>query len=135
MSESSQQELYAKRPLSPHLQIYKWQWTMLYSILHRATGIALSVGVLLLSIGIFALSHSPNAFDMFIYYLTSPFGYFVMIGSSWALFYHTLNGIRHLLWDIGLGFELETAAKTGHLFAMLGSVLCTAIFWFYVFSG
>lgn len=123
----------SERPLSPHIQIYKWQWTMLYSIFHRATGIALTSGILLLSAWITALFMGEASYNYFMGYVLSPLGYIVMIGFTWAMSYHLLNGIRHLLWDMGIGLTLETAHKTGHLFSMVGSIIITISLWIMIF--
>lgn len=123
----------SKRPLSPHIQIYKWQWTMLYSIFHRATGIALTSGILLLSAWITALFMGETSYNHFMEYVLSPLGYIVMIGFTWAMSYHLLNGIRHLLWDMGIGLTLETGHKTGHLFSMTGSIIVTIFLWIMIF--
>lgn len=117
-----------ERPLSPHLQVYRWQWTMAYSILHRATGVALAAGTLLLVWWLIALSTGPEAFDTVQAVMGSIIGRLALLGWTFALFYHLANGIRHLFWDAGMGFELETAAKTGHLVPVVAVVL-TALTW------
>jgi len=102
------------RPLSPHLQVYRFQWTMALSIFHRITGVALTLGAVLLVWWLMAAATGPEAFAVIDGLLTSWVGLLVMIGSAAALCYHTANGIRHLVWDMGLGFELETARKSGY---------------------
>lgn len=114
------------RPLSPHLQIYRFQLTSVLSILHRFTGGALFAGMFVWS-GFLALL--CLGFDPFI--LTRSFFFHIigMVGlGGWlfALYYHLLNGIRHLFWDIGKGFELTTVYATGWL-VVLGSILFTAL--------
>src|SRR3546814_12263005 len=101
-------------PLSPHLQIYAWQWTMLLSITHRATGIALSAGTLLLVWWLLALATGPEAFATAQGFVGSWFGLLLLIGWTWSLFYHLCNGIRHLVWDTGAGFDLSTARGSGY---------------------
>lgn len=101
------------RPLSPHLQIYRPQITTITSILTRITGNALIVGALLLVWWIVAAATGPEAFALADGVLTSWFGDLVLLGSVWALWYHTLAGVRHLIWDAGFGLELETAEKMG----------------------
>lgn len=114
------------RPLSPHLQVYRWQWSATYSILHRLTGIALSFGTLLIAAWVIALGTSPETFETIHHLLTSWLGIFVMMGFCWALFFHLLNGIRHLFWDMGKGLELEQAKMSGNLVA-LGSFVLSGI--------
>ena len=116
------------RPLSPHLQIYKWQWTMVLSILHRATGIALSAGTIILVVWLLALAGGPAQYFQLQQFLTSIPGYVLLIGWTWALFYHLANGVRHLVWDSGFGYDLSIARASGYLVFGL-SVLFTAGFW------
>ena len=116
------------RPLSPHLQIYRWQWTMALSILHRATGIALIAGSVLLVAWLVALAGGPDGYSMLRNFLTSIPGYVMLIGWTWSLFYHLANGIRHLVWDAGLGYDLQVARASGYaVFAL--SVILTGGFW------
>jgi succinate dehydrogenase cytochrome b subunit len=117
-----------QRPLSPHLQIYRWQLTSVLSILHRMTGIALSVGTLLLAWWLIAAATGPAAFDTAQGFIGSWFGRLLLLGWSWALFYHLANGIRHLAWDAGFGFELRTVYATGWAVVVL-SILLTLIAW------
>ncbi len=101
------------RPLSPHLQIYRPEITSVLSILHRLTGVALTVGTLLLASWLIAAGAGPAAFATAQGWIGSFLGILLMLGWTWALFYHLCNGIRHLAWDAGWGFELETATMTG----------------------
>ena len=116
------------RPLSPHLQIYKWQLTMTLSILHRATGVALAVGTLLVLALLVALATGPDAYESVRGFCGSPFGLILLAGWSWALCFHLFNGIRHLLWDAGWGFEIPRAYATGWSVVVLSLVL-TALIW------
>jgi succinate dehydrogenase / fumarate reductase, cytochrome b subunit len=116
------------RPLSPHLQIYRWQWTMAYSILHRATGIALGVGTLLLVWWLVALATGPAAFEGAQAVIGSFLGRLFLFGWTFALFYHLANGIRHLVWDTGHGFDLDVAQKTGHAVPIAAACL-TLVTW------
>lgn len=116
------------RPLSPHIQVYRWQITMTLSILHRATGIALSVGTLLLAYWLVAAAAGPEAFATAQALIGSWFGRLLLFGWSYALFYHLCNGIRHLAWDAGWGFELGTMASTGW-FVVFASILMTVFAW------
>ena len=102
-----------QRPLSPHLQIYRWQLTSVMSILHRITGVALAVGTLLLVYWLVATAAGPAAFATAHEFIGSILGRLLLFGWTVALFYHLANGIRHLLWDAGRGFELRTAYASG----------------------
>lgn len=116
------------RPLSPHLQIYRWQWTMALSILHRATGVALAVGALMLVCWLVALADGPAAFAAIQSFLASWFGRLLLFGWTWSLIYHLLAGLRHLVWDAGAGLELPAARASGYL-AALASVVLTLLVW------
>lgn len=117
-----------ERPLSPHLQIYRRQVQMMTSIMHRATGIALSVGVLALVYGLLALAAGTERWDAFAACLGSPLGKLLMFGFSWALAYHLINGIRHLLQDGGLGFSIPDFIRSSWI-SVIGSVVLTALAW------
>jgi len=112
-------------PLSPHLQIYSWPITMAASILHRATGIALASGTLFLVWWIVAAASGPDSYATFATAANHPIGIFVLFGFVWSLAYHCLNGIRHLAWDFGRGFKVQTAKTTAAL-VILGSLLIAA---------
>ncbi len=101
------------RPLSPHLQVYRWQWTMALSILHRMTGVALAIGTLLLVYWLAAAASGPEAFETAQTVIGSWIGRLCLFGWTFALFYHLCNGIRHLVWDAGYGFELDNAYHSG----------------------
>lgn len=103
------------RPLSPHLGIYRWGWTMSLSIFHRVTGIALAVGTVLLVYWLFAAASGPQSYIRAQALVASWFGQVCLLGWSVALFYHLFNGLRHLAWDSGRGFELKTARVSGLL--------------------
>lgn len=105
----------SSRPLSPHLQIYRWQWTMALSILHRATGVALSVGTLLLTWWLVAAAVGPSAFAKAQGFIGSGLGMLMLFGWTFALFYHMAAGIRHLVWDAGYGFDLQSAEKGAYI--------------------
>ena len=118
----------SNRPLSPHLQVYRPQLTSILSITHRATGIAISFGIILLIAWILATAAGENYFKTVNSIITSWLGKLVLVGFTWALFYHLCNGVRHLFWDAGFGFELSTVYKSGY--ATVGaSVLLTAAAW------
>ncbi len=123
-----------ERPMSPHIGIYRWQLTMTLSIVHRATGIALSVGTLLMVAALCALAAGPDAYAQMHRLCMSPVGVVLLIGWTWALFFHLCNGIRHLLWDVGWGFEIPRAYATGWT-VVAASLLLTVAVWIGVFSG
>ena len=101
------------RPLSPHLQVYRPQLTSTLSILHRLTGIALAIGTLLLIYWLVAAASGPEAFAQAQGLIGSIIGRLLLLGWTFALFYHLCNGIRHLYWDAGYGFELSTVYRSG----------------------
>lgn len=119
----------AQRPLSPHLSIWKWGPHMLVSILHRVTGDGLALvglGVLLWWLG--ALASGPAAYDTFAAVMTSPIGYVVLVGLSWAFFNHMTSGLRHFVLDIGAGYELGINKAWSTAVPVIAIVL-TAAFW------
>ena len=111
------------RPLSPHLQVYRPQLTSVLSILHRTTGVALVAGTLLLVYWLAAAAAGPEAFETARAVIGSFLGRLFLFGWTVALFYHLCNGIRHLFWDAGYGFELETAYLSGWLVVGASGVL------------
>ena len=113
------------RPLSPHLTIYRPQMTSIYSIFVRITGNALLTATLLLIAWLLAASTSAVAFDWVQCVITSWFGDLVFLLSLWALWYHMLGGLRHLIWDTGRGLELKAAERMGWMM-IIGSLLLTA---------
>ncbi len=116
------------RPLSPHLQVYKPQITSALSILHRITGGALVVGTVLLVYWLGAIAAGPEAYATAQAILGSFIGKVLLFGWSWALFYHLSNGIRHLFWDAGYGFELPTVYLSGKL-TVVASFVLTILLW------
>lgn len=124
----SAQEQTAKRPLSPHLQVYRPQLTSVLSILHRITGVALAAGTLLLVWWLVAAAIGPEAYAAASGFIGSWLGLFMLLGWSAALFYHLANGIRHLVWDAGYGFELETVYRSGWAVVAATAVL-TVLAW------
>ena len=123
-----------ERPLSPFMfpTWYRFQITSALSILHRLTGIALAVGSILLVWWLFAVAAGGKLFTTTHAFLSSPIGLELLFGWSVAFFYHLCNGIRHLAWDAGYGFELRSAARSGYA-VLAATVLLTAITWLYVF--
>ena len=120
----------SKRPLSPHLQIYKPQFTSVLSISHRLAGLALAVGSVLLTVWIVAVAAGPEEYAAFTRFLGSWFGRLLLLGWSIALFYHLLNGIRHLFWDAGYGFDLVTAEKSAYA-VLIGTACLTVLAWWF----
>ena len=114
------------RPLSPHLQIYRWPVTMAASIAHRLTGIALSTGTILLAWWLIAAALGPRPYHDFAVAAANPIGRIVLFGLVWSLAFHLFNGVRHLAWDIGLGFDVSTANYTSAIVVLL-SLLATAL--------
>ena len=120
------------RPLSPHLTIWRWGPHMLVSILHRITGGALAiVGLAVLTWWLVAVADGPRAYSTLSGWATHWFGIVVLIGITWAFFQHLFSGIRHLVMDTGMGFELE-ANKKGAIATMILSVVATAAIWAYL---
>lgn len=116
------------RPLSPHLQIYRPQITSVLSILHRITGCALAVGTLLLVWWLVAAASGREAFQAADGFIASWLGRLLLLGWTYALFFHLCNGIRHLAWDSGRGFELKTVTLTGWL-VVGAAIVLTLISW------
>lgn len=117
-----------ERPTSPHLQIYAWGAHMALSIFHRATGVALGAGTLLLVWWLGAMATGEDAYAAFQACMGSIYGQIVLFGFTVALMLHMCNGIRHLFWDAGKGFELDTTRRSNML-VFAGTVLFTGIAW------
>lgn len=122
------------RPLSPHLQVYKWQVQMVTSILHRVAGIILAVGSLIIVWGLVALASGPDAFATFSACAGSVLGTIVMIGWTLAFFYHLSNGIRHLVQDTGKGYAIESFVRSSWL-SIIAAIVLTVAVWVYVLAG
>jgi succinate dehydrogenase / fumarate reductase cytochrome b subunit len=118
----------ANRPLSPHLQIYRPQLTSVLSITHRLTGVALAFGTTLLVWWIIAAATGEEHFRLVQEIMSSWYGLVILLGFSWAVFYHLCNGIRHLFWDAGYGFDLDIAYKSGWA-TVVGSFILTGFAW------
>jgi succinate dehydrogenase / fumarate reductase cytochrome b subunit len=118
----------ASRPLSPHLQIYRWPVTMGTSIIHRVAGFGLALGTLLLTWWLVAAALGPDAYATFQALAFHWFGRLILLGFTLALVFHAMNGVRHLFWDMGLGFEMKTANRTGIAVYVLTIVL-TWLIW------
>jgi succinate dehydrogenase / fumarate reductase cytochrome b subunit len=116
----------ASRPLSPHLSIYKPEYTMVLSITHRITGVGLALGAALVAWWFIAAASGSDYFATVDGLLTSTLGDLVLLGSTAALWYHFCNGIRHLIWDAGYGFDLDVAKRSG-MMVVAGTVTLTAL--------
>jgi succinate dehydrogenase / fumarate reductase cytochrome b subunit len=120
------------RPLSPFMS-YRWQYSNTLSILHRITGCALSVGLLLVVYWLAAAAYGANAYAKAHSFFAHPLVRVLLIAFSFSFFYHLLNGARHLAWDAGYGFEKKTARRSGWI-AFLGGIALTAFFWLLLYG-
>lgn len=120
-----------RRPLSPHLQVYRLPMTAITSILHRMTGVVLSVGLIVLAWWLLAAASGPASFDIAQDWLGSWLGYLVLFGWSVAICFHFVNGIRHLVWDAGYGYELSQASHTSQRIPVIAGALA-ALLWLVV---
>jgi succinate dehydrogenase / fumarate reductase cytochrome b subunit len=111
-----------KRPMSPHFQVWKWHVTMLGSIVHRATGLALYGGAAIAVAWLFAITLGEDRYNQFASLAGSIPGQVILFGLLWSAVYHALNGVRHLVWDAGHGFQPATANFTGWLVLLLSIV-------------
>ena len=119
-----------KNPLSPHLQIYRWHISSLLSITHRITGVINLLALILIFFWLLALSFGENNYELFLLIINSFFGKFILIGFTWSMSFHILSGIRHLVWDLGYGFEIKTANISG-IIVIICSLVLTIIFWLF----
>ena len=117
-----------ERPLSPHLQVYRWQITMTMSILHRVSGVGLTIGAFGLAWWLMAMAQGGGTAGRAMHIVGSPVGLFLLFGFSLALVYHLLNGIRHLMWDAGRGYDIPEVYKSGYTVAAL-TVVFTVLIW------
>ena len=116
------------RPLSPHLSIYKPIPTMVMSIMHRITGVALYAGTILVAWWLIAAASGESYFDMVNGFFGSFFGRLILFGYSWALMLHMLGGLRHFFWDFGFGYQKETSTMLAKA-TLAGSILLTILIW------
>jgi len=128
MAENPQRPAASTRPLSPHLTIYRWPVTMATSITHRATGVGLSVGAVILAWWLVSISNGPEGWQSFHALSDTPVGLLVVFGLTWSLVYHFLNGIRHLAWDLGYGFEKHLAERNSMMILVGSIVIAAALF-------
>jgi succinate dehydrogenase / fumarate reductase cytochrome b subunit len=128
MADNPQKPAIRSRPLSPHLTIYRWPVTMATSITHRATGVGLSVGAIILAWWLVSISNGPEGWQSFHALSDTPIGLLVVFGLTWSLVYHFLNGVRHLAWDLGFGFEKHLAERNSTMILVGSIVIASAIF-------
>jgi len=124
----SPSDLHAKRPLSPHLQVFRPLITMVMSIVHRITGVALYAGSLLVAWWLIAAASGPEYFETMQGLWGSWFGRLVLFGYTWALAHHMLGGLRHFIWDAGLGYEAPMRDRLAWA-TLIGSVVLTIAVW------
>ena len=124
----------ANRPLSPHLQIYRPQITSVLSILHRISGVGLGLGSLILAYWLISVAAGPEPFDLAQHLVGSPGGILLLIGWTFGLLFHFCNGIRHLFWDAGYGYELSTTYISGWVVIAISAVF-TAGIWLSVLTA
>ena len=118
--------MYEKNPLSPHLQIYRWHLSSLLSITHRIVGVVNSIAIILICSWTIALLLGEENYEIINFFFQSYFGKLFIISLSWSFSFHMLNEIRHLIWDLGYGFDLKTAKITG-VITIIGSLALTVL--------
>jgi len=119
-----------QNPLSPHLQIYRWHISSLLSITHRISGVINLLALILIFFWLLVLSLGESNYELFLLIINSFFGKFILIGFTWSMSFHILSGIRHLVWDLGYGFEIKTANISG-IIVIICSLVLTIIFWLF----
>ena len=119
-----------QNPLSPHLQIYRWHISSLLSITHRISGVINLLALILIFFWLIALILGEGSYESFLFTINSFFGKFILIAFVWSMCFHTLSGIRHLVWDLGYGFEIKTANISG-IIVIIFSLVLTIIFWLF----
>jgi succinate dehydrogenase / fumarate reductase cytochrome b subunit len=122
-------------PLSPHLQVWRWHVTMLASILTRATGIALYGGFVIIALGAIALAQGADAYANYAAMMGSWLGRIVLFGITVSVFYHMAAGVRHLVWDLGKGFEPKTANLSAVVCMAFGVVAAVVVFLLAMMTG
>ena len=120
----------SKNPLSPHLQIYRWHISSLLSITHRISGVINLLALILIFFWLIVLSLGESNYELFLLTINSFFGKFILIGFTWSMIFHLLSGARHLVWDLGYGFEIKTANISG-IIVIIFSLALTIIFWLF----
>ena len=120
----------SNNPLSPHLQIYRWHISSLLSITHRIAGVINLLALILIFFWLVVLSLGESNYELFLSIINSFFGKSILIGFTWSMSFHLLSGIRHLVWDLGYGFEIKTANISGTI-VIITSLVVTVIFWLF----
>ena len=120
----------SNNPLSHHLQIYRWQISSLVSITHRISGVINLLALILIFFWLLFLGFGESNYELFLLIINSFFGKFILIGFTWSMSFHLLSGIRHLVWDLGYGFEIKTANISG-IIVIISSLALTIIFWLF----
>ena len=128
MAETPQRPVAHARPLSPHMTIYRWPVTMMTSITHRFTGVGLAVGAVILAWWLVSISNGPEGWQSFHAVSDTPLGLLVLFGLTWSLIYHFLNGVRHLAWDLGYGFDKRLAERNSVMIFALSIIAALAVF-------
>ncbi len=118
----------SKNPLSPHLQIYRWHISSLISITQRISSVINLLAIILIFFWLLVLSFGESNYELFLLISNSFIGKFILIGFTWSMSFHLLSGIRHLVWDLGYGFEIKTANISG-IIVIIFSLTLTIIFW------
>jgi succinate dehydrogenase / fumarate reductase cytochrome b subunit len=118
--------MYEKNPLSPHLQIYRWHLSMILSIAHRIIGIVNSVAIILICLWTISLLFGEENYEIIKILFQSFFGKLLIISLSWSFSFHILSEIRHLIWDLGYGFDLKISKITG-IITITGSLVLTVL--------
>lgn len=132
MAETPQRPVASTRPLSPHMTIYRWPVTMMTSITHRLTGAGLSIGAVILAWWLVCISNGPEGWQSFHAIWDTPLGLLVRFGLTWSLVYHFLNGVRHLAWDMGYGFDKRDSERNSVIIfalSILGALAVFAMVW------
>ena len=120
----------SKNPLSPHLQIYRWHISSLISITQRISSVINLLAIILIFFWLLVLSFGESNYELFLLISNSFIGKFILIGFTWSMSFHLLSGIRHLVWDLGYGFEIKTANISGTI-VIITSLVGTVIFWLF----
>jgi succinate dehydrogenase / fumarate reductase cytochrome b subunit len=129
MADNPQKPVATIRPLSPHMTIYRWPVTMMTSITHRITGVGLTVGAVILAWWLVSVSNGlDGGYGTFMSLASTPVGELILFGVTWALVYHFFNGIRHLAWDLGFGFDKALAERNSVIILALSVVGALAVF-------
>jgi len=120
----------SKNPLSPHLQIYRWHISSLISITQRISSVINLLAIILIFFWLLVLSFGESNYELFLLISNSFIGKFILIGFTWSMSFHLLSGMRHLVWDLGYGFEIKTANISG-IIVIIFSLMLTIIFWLF----